>query len=533
MKAIIVDDEKHVREGLMLLADWENQGIKTIFEASDVEEAIEIISKHKPEIIFTDMNMPKRDGIDLLKWLHTSKLNCKTIVVSGYDDFHYMRNAIACGSFDYILKPIQEDILNETLAKAVHEWKEQNQDRLSNIENNKVINEVKPLFWDYLLSGILDKPNLSTRAIEQIEKVYQVNVSSSPLTIALIPMKMIIQKKYRDDVNLAFFSLLNICNEVLSERKMGIAFRNMNKEEELVLILWKNNGIKVALEQISTMIYQCTAVQSPIVIGQSSIKCNEAYDSSVHSLLNYNLLENGRGIKVVLEKKPITKSIIHLFDYSEEIKWAIQSGSTEQIDGILEKIHQMFVKDNYFSLEQIQIWENQFELLKDHWLKEYEIQRQKNLYQGFDYWDDFGFFSLSKFKEEKRKEFYDLIETVFNVQFKKEKSSVEMIEEYIRANYEKDIKLQDIADRFYLSREYISRKFKQEYHETITDYLTKIRIERAKGLLENPYLKIYDIAEAVGYQNDKYFIKVFKKLEGMTPNEYRSQIRCLTPKMDK
>jgi len=113
---------------------------------------------------------------------------------------------------------------------------------------------------------------------------------------------------------------------------------------------------------------------------------------------------------------------------------------------------------------------------------------------------------------------------VYNVQFKKEKNNVQMIEEYLSANYHKDIKLQDIADQFFLSREYISRLFKREYKETITDYLTKIRIEKAKELLENPYLKIYDIAYSVGYQNDKYFIKVFKKLVGSTPNEYRSLI---------
>nr|WP_223292455.1 AraC family transcriptional regulator [Salipaludibacillus neizhouensis] len=99
---------------------------------------------------------------------------------------------------------------------------------------------------------------------------------------------------------------------------------------------------------------------------------------------------------------------------------------------------------------------------------------------------------------------------------------MQLIEEYVRNNYQKNIKLQEIAERFFLSREYISRKFKREYQETITDYVTRIRIEKAKELLENPYLKIYDVAEAVGYQNDKYFIKVFKKIEGQTPSEFRN-----------
>ena len=94
MKAIIIDDEKHVREGLLLLAEWDQYGIHTILEAEDGEQAKKLIDEHRPEIIFTDMRMPKLDGISLLKWLHSSNIKSKTIVVSGYDDFEYMRNAI-------------------------------------------------------------------------------------------------------------------------------------------------------------------------------------------------------------------------------------------------------------------------------------------------------------------------------------------------------------------------------------------------------------------------------------------------------
>lgn len=243
MKAIIVDDEKHVREGLLLLAKWDEVGIEAIYEAEDGDEAINLISKHRPAIIFTDMRMPKRDGISLLKWIHSSNISSKTIVVSGYDDFEYMRNAIYYKSFDYILKPIDPDILNETLEKAVNEWKE-------------------------------------------------------------------------------------------------LAAQN-----------------HVPLEELSS-----------------------------------------------------------------------------------------------------------------------------------------------------------------------EKNNMQEIQEFLLENYQQDISLQEIADRFFLSREYISRKFKYEFKKTITDYLTKIRIEKAKQLLEISSLKIYEIAHYVGYQNEKYFSKVFKKLVGLTPNEYRNAI---------
>lgn len=242
MKAIIVDDEKHVREGLMLLADWSRFGIKTIMEAVDGNEAVKLITEHRPEIIFTDMRMPKRDGISLLKWIHSSDISSKTIVVSGYDDFEYMRNAICYKSFDYILKPIDPEILNETLERAITEWNQQT-------------------------------------------------------------------------------------------------------------------------------------------------------------------------------------------------------------------------------------------------------------YPGKPQQDDCG-----------------------------EKNVMQQIEEFLLESYNKDINLQEIADRFYLSREYISRKFKQEYQATITDFITNIRMEKAKELLQNPKLKIYEIAFRVGYQDEKYFSKVFKKTAGISPNEYRNSL---------
>ncbi len=116
---MIVDDEKHVREGLLLLAEWERFGIKTVIEAADGEEAMKLVAKERPQIIFTDMRMPKKDGVALLQWLYTSNWKTKTIVVSGYDDFRYLKETITYQGFDYLLKPINPTDLNKTLQRAV------------------------------------------------------------------------------------------------------------------------------------------------------------------------------------------------------------------------------------------------------------------------------------------------------------------------------------------------------------------------------------------------------------------------------
>ncbi|MFL8936611.1 response regulator [Rossellomorea oryzaecorticis] len=520
VKAIIIDDEKHVREGLLLLAQWKHHGIHTILEAEDGEEAKKLIMEHKPEIIFTDMRMPKLDGISLLKWLHSSNIHCKTIVVSGYDDFEYMRNAIYYKSFDYLLKPIEPDVLNDTLEKAVHEWKEQARTRKYLVEENKVMNEVKPLYWDRLFSNLCRAEGDAGAAGEKIEAEFGIRFGKMEKRISLIPIRPVVLKSFQGDRDLAFFTLTNICNELLSKQNDGVCFRNIHKDEELAVLVWNDQNLTFLLEELYTLIYQFSKICITISLGEKSLSMQEAYESALKVCMQDDLRKRDKIITSCNKPKPL----LHLLDYSGDLKWAIRTGSPDGIKDLLQQIFQTLESLHTVSMEQIQLWENQFELLRTNWLKEYEIESRSSFYRGVDYWSEDGAFSFHKFKNEKTKEFMELIETLKSKKYQKEKNSMQRIEEYLQQHYQEDVTLQEIADTFFLSREYISRKFKQEYNLTITDYLMNIRLEKAKKLLENPYLKIYEVAYGVGYGNEKYFSKVFKKQVGATPNEFRRSL---------
>ncbi|MCV9885324.1 response regulator transcription factor [Metabacillus halosaccharovorans] len=524
MKAIIIDDETHVREGLLLLAEWKRFGIQKVFEAKDGEEAQNLIIQNQPEIIFTDMNMPNFDGIKLLKWLSKNEIKSKIIVISGYDDFHYMRNAITYGSYDYLLKPIDPGLLNETLERAVSDWKKEALQRESTNETNRVINEVKPLYWDYLFSNIIANQVVSDETVQKIKKEFGVLVNKVECTISLIFISSKIIEKFDNDKDLAFFTLLNISNEIVRSKQSGFCFRNINKENEIVVLLWNSKNEIEILKKIQTEIYKFSGINALFVVGKPLSLIKEAYHSARKTLLKHNMMECSKRNNIVCYEDITTGPNLHLFDFAEDIKWAVQSSSTEQMEEIMQKIFYALESKHVLSYEQVSVWEEQFEILRKNWLKEYNTNEDVAFYKGTNYWDDKGRFSFNKFKEEKRKEFYELIHLLNDVRYKKETNSIQEIEAYLRKNYEKDITLQEIAERFFLSREYISRKFKQEYHETLTNYLTKIRIEKAKELLENPHLKVYEISYKVGYPNEKYFSKVFKKLVGVTPNVYRIHV---------
>ncbi len=124
MKVLIVDDEEHVQEAIEYLVDWEKFKIKDRFFAGSVDEAEEIIKAHKPEILLCDMKMPEKSGVDLVESVKLAHRDMQIIVISGHDDFEYMRAVIQAKAVDYILKPIRKQELEDAIESAVKNWKE-------------------------------------------------------------------------------------------------------------------------------------------------------------------------------------------------------------------------------------------------------------------------------------------------------------------------------------------------------------------------------------------------------------------------
>ncbi|WP_202081600.1 response regulator transcription factor [Caldalkalibacillus salinus] len=524
MKAIIIDDEKHVREGLHLLAEWDAVGIQEVLEACDGHGAIQLIKEHRPDIIFTDMRMPQLDGVALLNWLHEANMGAKVIVVSGYDDFKYTKHAITCGSFDYLLKPIDMHELNTTLRKAVEAKRLDDKDKLDNRKSASSDELYR------LLREALGRRRLSEETIHLLRREQDLNVDPSFYQLAVLSLTTFAEQKPMHGLKeMPYEKVLSICNDVLRSFTAGIAFPHNRVEGEVIFFFAKPRHIDSIVRQAVHNIHRNLMLKCYVGVGPSVHRLDHAYEGAKDALYRTNLLDDAHHTKACVwsshenATSKTEEEVIHLLDYADDMKWAIQSGRTEQIDAILDDIFATFSEQSYFSLEQLRVWEKQFDILKEHWLKECEQGEQDGLYRGTDYWHADGRFSFKAFQEEKRKEFNSLMVCFSDSGFNKERTCVQDIEAYIRQHYEKDIKLQDIADQFFLSKEYISRKFKQVYHKTMTDYVNSLRVEKAKVLLQNPHYKIYEVAEKVGYQNDKYFSKVFKRLEGMTPKAYQNQ----------
>ncbi|WP_066250928.1 response regulator transcription factor [Neobacillus drentensis] len=522
MKALIVDDEKHVREGIKILGAWEHNGIDKIYEAGNGEEAIYLIQKYKPEIIFSDMKMPKMDGVSLLEWIKENHPPSKTIVVTGYDDYHYMRKAIHFGSSDYLLKPIDPEILNHTLETAVKEWKKEELDRERKENSSQLINEMKPVYRDRKLTKLINSDHLT----DDLYEGFGIHLADQ-YQVALVRINGKTIEAFQGDRDLAYFTILNVINEIMMENECGIGFRYLSHKGEVVIIFWnKFEQIEELLKRIYQMLRDTMNISCPIVLGKPVNKNNSLMDSYLFAkqlYFNRNILAAVESRVYVKDNLP-SHSLRNLMDYSSQIEMAVQAGENGAFVEVIRQIESDFTADHFLTLKQLLHLENEYLVISNKWFKHYhlpvlateEIEKRMDLF-----FDETGNFKLEEYIQRKKREIAIFLKKVKKKTLQKNSNIIHEIEKYLQANFDRDVKLQEISEHFYISREYISRKFKQEFNVNISDYIVKFRLKKAKSLLKNSQLKIYEIANMIGYQDDKYFRKVFKKVEGITPNEYR------------
>jgi len=311
------------------------------------------------------------------------------------------------------------------------------------------------------------------------------------------------------------------------ENESGIGFRYLSSKGEVLIIFWKKFAeIGKILNRIYTTLKSTMNISCPITLGKLVSKNARLMDSYLHAkqIFSYSNILDKVANRIYVNETHANHALRNLMDYSASIDLAVQVGKMEAFDEVIHQITTDISAKNYLSIKQLLHVENEYLVISNRWFKYYHLPNvaiediQKRLDSFFD---ENGSFMLEEYIKRKKREIAIFLKKVNKSTLQKNSNIIYEIEKYLQANFDREVKLQEISDHFYISREYISRKFKQEFNVNISDYIVKFRMKKAKSLLKNSQLKIYEIANMIGYQDDKYFRKVFKKVEGITPNEYR------------
>ena len=508
MTVLIVDDEQAVKEGMSILLDWEKQGISQVLYASNGREALEILENQKPDIMFCDMQMPIMDGRELLEEVEKKKLNTKVIAVSGYNDFEYVKATLQVNGIDYILKPIDESELLAALEKAIALCKKESKDIKRKHQYQKMSEEVSIQSLREWLEGKRKFDNHVSTALESLE-MYGEEVFVS-LIVFQNPL-VVKEELFQGDGVLMRFSLINIIQELFGES----ACQLIDIDEFLYILLVDGkrvNMYKMILERFLSMTKEMFQLQFFFEFDSETVQIQKVF--SQMELLKYRLLSR-KLTKPSSSMKESKERIGSVKGVEALLHLAIRDKNIEGIQSIVADLCAGFKREANLTFRELQFQSVEMNLLLGR-LAHDNATIQDVAMEPVSVW----IFHLDIWQEVVKNRIYKVMkyqpDNLFNI---------ESVQRFLQEYYARDISINMLTECFHQSPQHISKKFKEKYDMTIVTCLRKIRMEHAKKYLQTGSMSIIEIAKAIGYDDENYFSKVFKKERGISPKKYRDKVQ--------
>ncbi len=532
-KLLIVEDEKSTREGLRDCVDWQLYNVGEVFDACNGKEAIEILVNNSIDIVLTDVVMPLIDGIELTRYIRQEGIPVKVIFISGYCDMPYLKSAFELDAIDYILKPIELAELERVMKKVVAMCDRE-------VQQKKAVQEMKTklavsipilrekFITDLLMGNIRDEHVIveRTRFLEipfLIDDYYTVITAHINFNADGSVWNIEDREIYRMRIREVIDSILGV---------QYVSFCLTMRDDELVIIINSkssisyNETIKVA-QEIQRSVKDKIGVELSIGIGEEVRYIRQicrSYQKSLCALDQEYFLGKGK----IIHYKDINfgESISDYYPHhlQEQIFNAIRLGKEQLVRSLVEEFFEEIQNNTGMNVEYIQTICIEFVILAQKLLLEsndirLNIDQRKDLWKGI-----LKQKTLSQTKEWMCTQLCDMVKQIAIIHSQRSRSIIERIKKTVQERYRDNITIQTLAQEFFITPNYLSMLFKKETGEGFKEYLTRIRVEKAKKLMQNSSLKLYEIAEAVGYTDPDYFTKVFKKYTGVTPTEYKERL---------
>lgn len=533
VKLAIIDDEYEQVEGIKKFIDWNKYDIEICGVAYNGRDGFSLFQKHKPDIAIVDIQMPHMNGLMLIEEVIKSGQKVQMIILSGHDNFHYAKKAIDLQTNNYLLKPCSaEEILQAVLKAKNQVLEEQNKRDIIN-EYHTIFTQYKALFKDKLLLDLLNNKLRNPGTFFKDTEKYVIQLSNA-LCCAVVFRFEDIENIYAHYSNEEFDHLIVKITELIKGKAHCIGhYEVLFKENDLVLIVTDEsfdmgNFLHFIHEVHRDLSYslEYNFVTGIGEIVSSPLAAWKSYRQALAALDNSFLGKN----KVILYDSEMFEDTYHFFypfDNEKKILSSIEIGDLSETKKLVENFFSDFDKSyqsNRIFTKRIGITLlcNIYKYCTDQSLDSTEIDQLINM--NFD-----EIIHAKTFETLKKRIILVLEEIIHHItEHNHLNQLIHTALVYIHTHYSENINLKAVADELCITPAYLSVLFKQETKTNFIDYLNTYRIEMAKNLLKNVQLKNYEIAFQVGFLDEKYFYKLFKKYTGLTPCQYRDSLHALT-----
>jgi len=529
---LLVDDEELVFQIMMKKMDWDAMGFEVVGFANNGIEALEMAEELLPDVVMTDIKMPYMDGLTLGKKLKELYPNIKIIILSGFDEFEYAKEAVRIEVEEYLLKPIDGSELKNVFERVRNTLEKENDERrdLDMLKEHylKSLPILQDNFYISLLEGRIENENVQKYASD-----YQIDLEGGSFVVSVL--KVSYQGKNGVEVDVTPFMLLLSVQQLVEEKLrdrydskviiyLGDVVVVTKLDPKVSITAFTDEMEKVCKLAFRTYKAKVTAgigavCPSPVQLRTSyrGAKTASSYRFYYGDMRAINITE------IDVDSVPTDENVLE-----EAIKQIIRVMRQPESDKLKDTIEKLVseIEKNPMPLSEYRVVIMKLIVALMDFIKDYHIDMSKVTDDGQDL-DSYimkleSLDSLKAFLMEKCSLLQELVSDRRN---STSLSFVTKAEDFVKANYNnKDVSIEMVCSYLNVSAAYFSTVFKKTTGKTFINYLTEYRMEQAVKLLEDSDGKTYEIADMVGYADPNYFSYVFKKQFGVSPVKYKQNL---------
>lgn len=510
-KILIVDDEKKHRSGLSRLL-YRLYPDDMLVEAESAEQALEVMGILECDIVVTDIRMDGMDGVELLKKIKERFPETAVIILSGYGEFQYAKDALKYGASDYLLKPVDIEEVKKSMEKVRGDIQEQQAKRKDRESMKRQLKESESVYMEYLMLQFVENPEFEKRS--RVKEIFPMEQAG---WIFLCSVK---RSSETENFNRQEFRFA-IKNYIQSS---SYSFGTTIKDLYAILVLGKNKGDAAWFENMKR------------VLERSLPGCSfKFYISACHSNMYEEGAEAYKEAKMLWEYRFFEMGDCCDYSLLKERLGGDMNDISGQADTVISFVKQnnilaayQFMKENVSAVcgERLPAPSS---LCRAVMLLLFSVVKALEPMMSAEMKEKTDEMLMQIYQSETisalwRRIYSFLIELGKNIHYQKEIKGVDVLEhcrEYLDQHYMEEITLETVAEKYYFNSSYFSSIFKNYFGKSFSNYLTERRMFEAKRLLAQTDDKIRDIAGKVGYRDANYFVRAFKKFYGYTPEEYR------------